>query len=69
MMSCCLERKARACPGVTAAHDATDRLIYNTTTGALYYDADGTGVTAAVQVALLGSTTHPTLAYDDFMVI
>ena len=55
--------------GVTAAHDATDRLIYNTTTGALYYDADGTGVTAAVQVALLGSTTHPTLAYDDFMVI
>ena len=54
--------------GVTAAHDATDRLIYNTTTGALYYDADGTGVTAAVQVALLGSTTHPALLYSDLVV-
>ena len=54
--------------GVTAAHDATDRFIYNSTTGALYYDADGTGATAAVQVALLGSTTHPTLLYSDLVV-
>jgi len=55
--------------GVTAAHDATDRFIYNSTTGALYYDADGTGASAAVQVALLGSTTHPALSFADIQVI
>jgi Ca2+-binding RTX toxin-like protein len=52
-----------------AAHDATDRFIYNTTTGVLYYDADGTGAKAAVQVALIGTTTHPTLTSTDFVII
>ncbi len=52
--------------GVNAAHDATDRFIYNTTTGALWYDADGTGATAAVQVAVL--TGAPTLAFTDFLI-
>ena len=52
--------------GVNTAHDATDRFIYNTTTGALWYDADGTGSTAAVQVALL--TGAPALAYTDFLI-
>jgi Ca2+-binding RTX toxin-like protein len=52
--------------GVNAAHDATDRFIYNTTTGALWYDADGTGATAAVQVALL--TGAPALAFSDFLI-
>jgi len=52
--------------GVNAAHDATDRVIYNTTTGALWYDADGTGARAAVQVALLTGT--PALAFSDFLI-
>lgn len=52
--------------GVNAAHDATDRFIYNTATGALWYDADGTGATAAVQVATL--TGAPTLAFTDFLI-
>ncbi|MEI6643950.1 MAG: calcium-binding protein [Novosphingobium sp.] len=52
--------------GVNAAHDATDRFIYNTATGALWYDADGTGATAAVQVAVL--TGAPTLAFSDFLI-
>lgn len=52
--------------GVNAAHDATDRFIYNTTTGALWYDADGTGATAAVQVAVL--TGAPALAFTDFLI-
>jgi Ca2+-binding RTX toxin-like protein len=51
------------------AHDASDRVIYNSTTGALYYDADGNGSGAAVQIAILGVQTHPTVAYSDFTVI
>jgi len=58
-----------AAAGATTAHDATDRLIYNTTTGILYYDADGKGGAAAVELALLGASTHSTLVYGDFLII
>lgn len=40
--------------GVTAAHDGSDRIIYDTTSGALLFDRDGTGTTyAAVRFATL----------------
>ncbi|WP_298169391.1 calcium-binding protein [Novosphingobium sp.] len=52
--------------GVNTAHDATDRFIYNTATGVLWYDADGTGASAAVQVAQL--TGAPALAFSDFLI-
>ena len=55
--------------GVTKAHDTDDRIIYNSTTGALYYDADGSGKGVAVQVALIGTSTHPSLAYTDIAII
>jgi cyclophilin family peptidyl-prolyl cis-trans isomerase/methionine-rich copper-binding protein CopC len=48
------------------AHDADDRVLYDQTNGALYYDADGTGELAAVQFAVLGSM--PTVLYTDFYV-
>jgi serralysin len=53
--------------GAVKGNDATDRVVYNTTTGALYYDADGSGSGASVQIALLGTST--TTAFTDFAVI
>ena len=54
----------------TAAHDSNDRIIYNSATGALLYDADGSNTGfAPIQVALLGTSTHPTLAATDLIVI
>jgi Ca2+-binding RTX toxin-like protein len=51
----------------TAAHDADDRIIYDAKTGAVFYDADGTGATAAVQFATV--TGQPALHAADFWVI
>ena len=53
--------------GVNAAHDATDRFIYNTSSGVLWYDRDGTGSTAAVQIATL--TGQPALTHTDFLIV
>lgn len=51
-----------------AAHDGNDHIIYNTATGALFYDADGTGAHAQVQFATLAN--KPTnVTYGDFVVI
>ncbi|WP_416066242.1 calcium-binding protein [Rhizobium sp. ZK1] len=49
------------------AMDANDRLIYNQSSGALLYDADGNGRGAAVQIATL--TNLATLHHDDFQFI
>jgi hypothetical protein len=50
-------------------NDNSDRIIYNTTSGALYYDADGSGNGAAVQIALMGLSNHPALTYQDFLIV
>ena len=49
------------------AADASDRIIYETDTGALWYDADGSGAGARVLVATLSSGLA--LTAQDFVVI
>ncbi len=51
----------------TAAGDADDRLIHDQASGRLFYDADGSGVGAAVQFAQLG--TGLALSAASFVVI
>lgn len=41
--------------GDDSAHDATDRIIYNYTIGQLWYDEDGSGSDAAIQIAALSA--------------
>jgi len=55
--------------GVVKGHDADDRVVYNNTSGALYYDADGSGAGAAVQIALIGTGTHANVLFSDFQII
>jgi Ca2+-binding RTX toxin-like protein len=51
----------------SAALDADDRIIYNTSNGGLYYDADGAGGEAAIRFATLSGV--PALTASDFIVI
>ncbi len=50
----------------SAASEADDRVVYNQSTGALLYDADGSGAAAAVQFATL--TSKPAVTASDFLV-
>ena len=56
--------------GLVKATTAEQHLIYNTTSGLLYYDADGNGTgISAVAIALIGTSTHPTLTASDFLFV
>ena len=50
-----------------AAADASDRIVYDSATGQLFYDADGSGAGAAVLFATLATGLN--LAASDFIVI
>ncbi|TXH98756.1 MAG: hypothetical protein E6Q73_11540 [Pseudorhodobacter sp.] len=50
-----------------SAVDGSDRLLYNASTGALYFDIDGSGGAARLHVATL--TGSPLLSATDFLVI
>jgi Ca2+-binding RTX toxin-like protein len=49
------------------AHDANDHIIYNKTTGALFYDSNGSAAGGSVQIATLSN--HGALTAADFTVI
>lgn len=51
---------------VTKAKDGEDRIAYNETTGALYFDKDGKGGAKAVQFAVLDG--GPDLKAGDILV-
>ncbi|MDD2781553.1 MAG: hypothetical protein PHR02_08435, partial [Sulfuricurvum sp.] len=53
--------------GSGIAMDVIDYIVYNTSTGALSYDADGSGAGAAIQFATL--TGIPNITNVDFIVI
>jgi hypothetical protein len=53
--------------GLTAAATAEGRVIYDTTTGDLYYDADGAGGAAAVHIATL--TGAPAVTEANFVIV
>ncbi|WP_310427157.1 reprolysin-like metallopeptidase [Chamaesiphon sp. VAR_48_metabat_135_sub] len=50
-----------------AATSSSQRFIYNSTNGGLYFDIDGTGAGAAVQFATLSS--RPTLTATSFVIV
>ncbi|WP_445500773.1 calcium-binding protein [Microvirga sp. G4-2] len=49
------------------AHDSSDRIMYETDTGKLFYDADGTGSGAAVHFATISKNL--TLTNKDFWIV
>lgn len=58
-----------AAPGATRAKEDGQYLIYNTTTGSLYYDAAGPDGRGPIEIAQLGTALHPDLSYADFLII
>ena len=52
------------------AMTASTRLIYNSATGVLSYDADGSGSQSrAIEIARIGETNHPQLGATDFEIV
>jgi Ca2+-binding RTX toxin-like protein len=51
----------------SGAHDSSDRIIYNSESGALYYDANGNAAGSSVQFATLAA--HLALTASDFLIV
>lgn len=54
--------------GLIVAATTADRIVYNTTDGALYYDADGSEAT--ITLVLIGTfTDKPVLVFGEFAIV
>jgi Ca2+-binding RTX toxin-like protein len=58
-----------ASDGTPVATTPDQHVLYDATSGALYYDADGNGALPAVRFALLGAKAHPVLDAPDFVIV
>jgi Ca2+-binding RTX toxin-like protein len=56
---------------MTTAQGLDNHFIYDTRTGNLYYDPDGSKLHGkdAIQFATLGDTTHPDLTASDLHIV
>jgi serralysin len=61
------DSRFRAGAGITTGQDGDDRLIYNTSTGSLYYDADGSGSGGSLLVVTLQGNL--TFAASDITIV
>lgn len=61
------DARFHAAAGASGGADASDRVVYNTSTGQLYYDADGSGMGAAQLIATLQGA--PGVSATDISVI
>ena len=53
--------------GLTDGQDADDRIVYDETSGSLYYDADGNGAGAAILIGIFNGA--PVLTVGEFTVV
>ncbi|WP_194164560.1 cadherin domain-containing protein [Microvirga thermotolerans] len=53
----------------TVATDASHRILYNKTTGEIWYDSDGNGAAAARLIATISAATKPILTHEYFYLI
>lgn len=63
------EAAFHSAPGATSAHDSDDRIIYDTATGILSYDADGIGGMAAVQFARISGFASRIVDHTDIFIV
>ena len=55
---------------LNSSNTVKEYLIYNSSTGKLYYDADGNAnKSQPIEVAIIGVDSHPTLTASDFSII
>ena len=51
------------------ATSPTQYLVYDNPSGILYYDADGNGSEIAMPILTLGTMQHPTLTFNDLVLV